>query len=194
MITPDSLATSTQAKPRKVAVEHIERMVDSLTFKFARVGGTTVTGCWAFLPNDFQVGYGESACVDPNEYNQADGEKYARERCLQNARNELWKLEGYMLKVTGQVSAAFMPAPPSTFVPVGFTTYIGLPTTRYAYQVQESDVVTYVKENTAEVTVAGQPVPFKHYEEVKPGDYVVFLKAHDIYHCSQQVFCERNVT
>lgn len=88
----------------KVSAEHIEKLVASLTFKFARVSDTTVTGCWAFLPNGFQVGYGESACVDPKEYKQDDGEKYAKERCIQVATNELWKLEGYMLKMTGHVS------------------------------------------------------------------------------------------
>ncbi|QIQ61313.1 ryanodine receptor [Vibrio phage V039C] len=88
----------------KVDQSHIQNMVDSLSFEFARVGNTTVTGCWAFLPNGFQVGYGESACVDPSNYNQADGEKYAKERCVANASNELWKLEGYMLKMTGKVS------------------------------------------------------------------------------------------
>lgn len=90
--------------PNKVAFEHIQSMVGSLEFKFARVEETTVTGCWAFLPNGFQVGYGESACVDPANYNQADGEKYAKERCVQNATNKLWELEGYLLATTGVTS------------------------------------------------------------------------------------------
>ncbi|AUR90902.1 ryanodine receptor [Vibrio phage 1.151.O._10N.222.46.B1] len=88
----------------KVAFAHIQTLIASLEFKFERVGETTVTGCWAFLPNGFQVGYGESACVDPNEYKQEDGEKYAKERCVVNASNKLWELEGYLLKITGQTS------------------------------------------------------------------------------------------
>lgn len=60
-----------------------------------------------FLPNGFQIGYGESACVDPNEYKQADGEKYAKERCITNASNKLWELEGYLLKTTGATSDSF---------------------------------------------------------------------------------------
>lgn len=88
----------------KVEFSHIKKMIDSLEFKFARVGETTVTGCWAFLPNGFQVGYGESACVDPSNFDAALGEKYAKERCLHNAENKLWELEGYLLKVTGSVS------------------------------------------------------------------------------------------
>ena len=91
-------------KQNKVAFAHVQALIASLSFKFERVGETAVTGCWAFLPNGFQVGYGESACVDPNEYKQADGEKYAKERCVVNATNKLWELEGYLLKVTGSTS------------------------------------------------------------------------------------------
>lgn len=88
----------------KVEKAHIDAMVESLNFEFARVGNTTVTGCWAFLPNGFQVGYGESACVDPANYKQADGEKYAKQRAIQSATNKLWELEGYLLKVVGATS------------------------------------------------------------------------------------------
>lgn len=88
----------------KVAFEHIQSMIDSLEFKFARVEETTVTGCWAFLPNGFQVAYGESACVDPNNFDFELGKKYAKERCLQAATNKLWELEGYLLATTGVTS------------------------------------------------------------------------------------------
>jgi len=95
-------------KQNKVEFSHIEELAASLTFKFERVAKTTVTGCWAFLPlpngKEFQVGYGESACVDPANYKQADGEKYAKERCEVNAKNKLWELEGYLLAVTGSTS------------------------------------------------------------------------------------------
>lgn len=196
MLTPDTFAIPNQQEQpavKKVCPLHIKRLVDSLTFKFARVGNTTVTGCWAFLPNNFKVGYGESACVDPTEFNQADGEKYAKERCIQAATNKLWELEGYLLKVTGRTSDLHqLPGKPDG-IPAGFDAYMGLPTTRYAYQVTEDDEITYVKDSTAEITVAGKRVQFKHYEEVLPGDYVVYLKDNDIYHCSYAVFKERNV-
>lgn len=99
-----SIVSVDASLPNKVAPDHIQSMVDSLEFKFARVEDTTVTGCWAFLPNGFQVGYGESACVDPANYNQADGEKYSKERCIQAATNKLWELEGYLLATTGATS------------------------------------------------------------------------------------------
>lgn len=88
----------------KVECTHIENMADTLEYKFERVGETTVTGCWAFLPNGFQVGYGESACVNPDNYKKEDGEKYAKERCIVNAKNKLWELEGYLLMMAGNTS------------------------------------------------------------------------------------------
>lgn len=88
----------------KVEFSYINSLVESLVFKFQRVDQTTVTGCWAFLPNGFQVGYGESACVDPSNFDFELGKKYAQERCVLNATNELWKLEGYLLKIKGTTS------------------------------------------------------------------------------------------
>ena len=95
----------------KVSPDLINAQVDSLTFSYARIGGSTVTVCCAFLPNGFQVGTGESACVDPANYDQALGEKYAKERAVANARNKLWELEGYLLKVTEHTSDSQPQAP-----------------------------------------------------------------------------------
>lgn len=81
----------------KVLPSRIEELMSKLEYRFARVEGTTITGCWAQLPGGFSVGYGESACVDPTNFNKEDGEKYAKERCVVDARNKLWMLEGYVL-------------------------------------------------------------------------------------------------
>lgn len=88
----------------KVEKSHIDAMVASLEFKFVQVEGTTITGCWAMLPNGWKAGYGESSCVIPAEFNKKDGEKYARERAIQAATNKLWENEGYLLKMTGRTS------------------------------------------------------------------------------------------
>lgn len=88
----------------KVDFNEIKELADSLVYKFAVIEGTTTTVCKAILPNGFSVGTGESACIDPNEYNKELGEKYAKERAQANAVNELWKLEGYLLKVTGRTT------------------------------------------------------------------------------------------
>lgn len=114
------------------------------SFKFARVGDTTVTGCWAFLPNGFKIAYGESACVDPNNFDFELGKKYAQERCVLAATNKLWELEGYLLKVTGATSDRFVaPCGVNDGIPIkeicphlGFTSYESKPVTRFAYEVK----------------------------------------------------------
>lgn len=88
----------------KVDYEHINSMIDSLTFQFARIGDTTTTVCEAFLPNGFSVGSGKSACVDPSNFDYELGCEYAKENALQDAKQTLWQLEGYLLKVTGKTS------------------------------------------------------------------------------------------
>lgn len=45
------------------------------------------------LPNGFTV-LGESACVDPNNYDDRMGEKIA----MKKIENKLWELEGYLLQ------------------------------------------------------------------------------------------------
>lgn len=91
----------------KVEYEHIQKLIESLDFKFAVVEGTTTTICKAVLKNGFSVGTGESACVDPNNFNKELGEKYAKERAIEDAKNKLWELEGYLLKITGKTSKDF---------------------------------------------------------------------------------------
>lgn len=91
----------------KVEYKDIQDMVESLEFKYAIIEDTTTTVCKAVLPNGFTVGSGESACIDPNNFDIELGRKYAKERAIADATNELWKLEGYLLKVTGKTSKEF---------------------------------------------------------------------------------------
>lgn len=60
---------------------------------YHRVPGTTFMVCFLTLRNGYIV-TGESACADPALYDQATGEKYARE----NAVEKVWTLEGYLLR------------------------------------------------------------------------------------------------
>ena len=101
------LGYTEEAEQDKVAVEHIEDLVASLTFQYARIGTTTTTVCEAFLPNGFSVGSGKSACVNPANYDYDDGCKYAKENALAGAKQTLWQLEGYLLKITGKTSDAY---------------------------------------------------------------------------------------
>lgn len=60
---------------------------------YHRVPGSTFMVCFLTLRNGFIV-TGESACADPNAYDQATGEKHARA----NAVEKIWTLEGYLLR------------------------------------------------------------------------------------------------
>lgn len=88
----------------KVEFYHVQSMIGSLTFQFARIGDSTTTVCEAFLPNGFSVGSGKSACVDPKNFDYDLGCKYAKENALADAKETIWQLEGYLLKVTGKTS------------------------------------------------------------------------------------------
>ena len=91
----------------KVEFNHVQSMIDSLTFQFARIGDSTTTVCEAFLPNGFSVGSGKSACVDPANFDYELGCKYAKENAVAEAKNTIWQLEGYLLKVAGKTSDRF---------------------------------------------------------------------------------------
>ena len=58
-----------------------------------RLGDTTTTVCQLTLNNGF-TGLGQSACIDPLEFNKTIGEKVAWE----NALDKVWELEGYLLQ------------------------------------------------------------------------------------------------
>lgn len=55
--------------------------------------GTTLTVCALTLRNGFIV-IGESAAASPENFDEAIGKRIARD----NARNEIWALEGYLLR------------------------------------------------------------------------------------------------
>lgn len=75
----------------------------------------------------------------------------------------------------------------------GFRSYHGKPVIRVAYEITEADTVVKASEpSTSEICIEGTWYKFKHYVDVKAGDYVVFLNDNDIYHCERAVFLERN--
>ncbi len=74
----------------KVSKESIEKKIVKSGFK--RLSGK-LTHCTLILENGFEV-TGESACVDPANYNQEIGEKIAYE----NAFEKIWQIEGYLLQ------------------------------------------------------------------------------------------------
>ena len=73
-----------------VSLNDIQDKVKKTTYTLLPDGKTTI--CQLHMENGFTIN-GHSACVDPSEYNQALGEKYAYEKAIDNA----WELEGYLL-------------------------------------------------------------------------------------------------
>ena len=74
--------------------------------------------------------------------------------------------------------------------------YQSKPITRLAHRITEADNIAKLPgiEATYSLASADQVnLIFKAYEEVKVGDYIVYLKDDDIYHCSAEVFAERNI-
>lgn len=70
--------------------EYLQSRIKDL--QYIRIPGSTVTICSIEMVNGFRV-QGESACVDPKNYDEAKGRKIAYE----NAFDHLWELEGYLL-------------------------------------------------------------------------------------------------
>lgn len=80
----------------KVTPERIQHLLESSTFHYSRLHGTT-TVCQVVLPNGFSVAMGTSACVDPANFDEEVGREYAKEDALAKASTKLWELEGYVL-------------------------------------------------------------------------------------------------
>lgn len=67
-----------------------EQIVDEAYYIFP---GTTVTVCCLTLRNGFNV-IGTSASVSPENFDEAIGRRVSKD----NARNQIWALEGYLLR------------------------------------------------------------------------------------------------
>lgn len=90
MLTNEQLETKLEQSPApRVTKEQMNARIKSVDY--TRIGGT-LTHCSIKLDNGYQV-TGESACVNPANYNQEIGEKIAYD----NAYNKLWALFGFLL-------------------------------------------------------------------------------------------------
>lgn len=78
-------------------------------------------------------------------------------------------------------------------VGISFKSYESKPIIRKAYEVQAGDQIVKTKEKEFVLSNASGQVSFVAHEPVMPGDFIVYLNDQDIYHCSRQVFSERNV-
>lgn len=76
--------------PNKITPEFLQSEVVDVEYR--RLTGT-MTHCTITVKNGFTF-TGESACADPNNYNQELGEKFA----LENAKSKMWVPYGFLLK------------------------------------------------------------------------------------------------
>ena len=90
-MTNDELDAAIAAQPHeKVTKEGIEARITKVDY--AVLPNSTVTICNITLENGFSV-RGESACVDPRNFNMQIGQEIA----YREAFKKLWELEGYLL-------------------------------------------------------------------------------------------------
>ena len=75
----------------KLTEEHLKGLIADASYH--RLDGTTVTICALTLRSGFVV-TGESACLDPANFDATIGEKIAYD----NAVEKIWELEGYRVK------------------------------------------------------------------------------------------------
>jgi hypothetical protein len=99
LITNEKLEELLAASPaERVTPEYMKSRIASTDF--TRIGAT-VTHCRIVLDNGYSVS-GESACVNPENYNQQIGEKIAYD----NAFRQLWPLFGFLLAEKNKLKAA----------------------------------------------------------------------------------------
>jgi len=75
----------------RVTLKYIESVIESESYYV--FPESTVTICLLKLKNGFSV-TGESACASPDNFDEDLGRKIS----LENAKNKIWALEGYLLK------------------------------------------------------------------------------------------------
>lgn len=75
----------------RLTPQHIDEQV--LAAQYHVFPGTTTTVCCLTLRNGYTV-IGKAACVSPENFDEAIGRKVA----FDDARNQIWALEGYLLR------------------------------------------------------------------------------------------------
>ena len=73
-----------------VEKSYIEKRIKDVEYYV--LPGTTVTICSITMVNGFSI-RGESACVDPKNFDEAIGRRYAYEQAF----DKIWAFEGYLL-------------------------------------------------------------------------------------------------
>lgn len=86
----------------RVAAEHIQALMEKLTWRVEHEEGSRHTFVHAFL-GDIYITTGHNAPVSLANFDARLGVKYAKEQAAAKARDKLWELEGYALAKSLQV-------------------------------------------------------------------------------------------
>ncbi|UKH48585.1 hypothetical protein [Vibrio phage vB_ValP_FGH] len=81
----------------RVTLDAIKSLMERVEYKVHVIEDTTTTHAVALL-DGFSLAIGMSACVDPANFNEELGRKYAIIDAEEKAQKKLWELEGYRLK------------------------------------------------------------------------------------------------
>lgn len=77
-----------------------------------------------------------------------------------------------------------------------FKDFQSKPFVRRALEITEDTKIKIISNTEAVVEYESgdytHAFPFRYYEEINKGDFVVYLADEDIYHCRRAVFLERN--
>jgi hypothetical protein len=92
------LAKGADVAPRVMLAEIDEIMNRRVTYIGGRVGETTSVVMHAFLDGNFLLASGHSACVSVENFNLDLGISFASSKAASKAREQLWLLEGYLLR------------------------------------------------------------------------------------------------
>lgn len=85
-----------------VTKERIEKRIKDVDYHI--IPNSTITLCVITMVNGYKV-TGESACVNPDNFDAALGRRYAYE----NAMEKIWPLEGYLLAEELHCKEAMVP-------------------------------------------------------------------------------------
>ena len=180
--------TGNRVKPQDI-VDRIE----GIDFETVNLCGTNFMFCGIAMKTDdpnhpFVVVGKPSTCIDPENWRDEIGQQVS----FNNTFEEIYKLEAY------RKMSAPKPIEPDTPPALGFNRFLGKQITRDAYKLNDIDLALLscdTETNRATLDIEGVTIEFAYHcdpSELKAGDYVVFLNEQDTYHCSQEVFEERN--
>lgn len=94
--TEDRIVAKGLDAPR-ISLAHVQSMKLRIGYRFDQPAGTTTTFCHAFLDGEFYLATGHSACVSPENFDEATGESIAVRNASDAATDKLYELEGYRL-------------------------------------------------------------------------------------------------